>query len=247
MAKKPAKRKPAKPAKATDAKPKQKRKRAAAKPAAAPAAKPRSGAARKGDTETRETPKKRGRRKRKSKSAAAPKPTPRPEPPAPPPVGEYAEPWMGKFIDHLRNGGTVAAACGLAVVGRATAYRHRQKDETFAVAWADAEEESTERLEEEAFYRAVKGVEKPIHYEGRRIDFVREYSDTLLIFLLKARKPETYRDRIDHRHSGGISRPGGSSATVQPGSLDLTRLTNEEIDTLERIQAKATQTEEAQT
>lgn len=31
---------------------------------------------------------------------------------------------------------------------------------------------------------------------------VQRYSDTLLIFLLKAAKPEKYRDRYDIRHSG---------------------------------------------
>lgn len=157
----------------------------------------------------------------------------------PPSGGEWAEPWMPKFIDHLANGGTVAAACQLAVIGRATAYRHRQKDEDFALAWVDAEEESTEKLEEEAYRRAFKGVEKPIHYEGRRIDFVTEYSDTMLIFLLKARRPEQYRERFDHRHSGGIARPvpGG-------GSLDLSKLEQDEIDMLERLHEKAATTEE---
>lgn len=222
MARKPAKRKPSKPAKP-------KPKAAAPKPKPKASGKPRGAAAGRRTAGTPGTRKKRGRSKPKR------------------PTVDFAEKWMGKFIDHLRDGGTVSVACELAVIGRSTAYRHRQKDETFAIAWADAEEESTDRLEEEAYRRAVKGVKKPVHYEGRRIDFVDEYSDTLLIFLLKARKPETYRDRIDHRHSGGIARPGGSSSTADPGIIDLTLLEQEEIDALERIQLKATRTEEAQT
>lgn len=160
----------------------------------------------------------------------------------PPSGGQWAEPWMGKFIGHLANGGTVAAACELCVIGRATVYRHRQKDEDFAVAWADAEEESTEKLEEEAFRRAFKGVEKPVHYEGRRIDFVTEYSDTMLIFLLKARKPLTYRDRIDLNHSGAVRNPKAPGAG---DTLDLSKLDQKEIDTLERLHSKAAVTEEA--
>lgn len=157
------------------------------------------------------------------------------------PEDGWAEPWMGKFIDHLANGGTVSAACQLAVIGRATAYRHRQSDEDFALAWADAEEESTEKLEEEAFRRAFKGVTKPVHYQGLVVDFVEEYSDTMLIFLLKARRPDTYRDRFDFKHSGSVRHPS------VPGTaeLDLTKLEQEEIDTLERLHAKAALTEEA--
>jgi hypothetical protein len=157
------------------------------------------------------------------------------------PEGGWAEPWMATFIDHLANGGTVSKACELAVVGRATAYRHRQGDEDFALAWADAEQESTERLEEEAYRRAFHGVRKPVHYQGLVVDFVAEYSDTMIIFLLKARKPDTYRERFDHRHSGGVARPtlpGG-------GTLDLSKLEQEEIDKLERLLEKAAVTEEA--
>ena len=157
------------------------------------------------------------------------------------PEGGWAEAWMERFIAHLANGGTVSKACELAVVGRATAYRHRQSDEDFALAWADAEQESTERLEEEAFRRAFKGVRKPVHYQGLVVDFVEEYSDTMLIFLLKARKPDKYRERFDHRHSGGVARPtlpGG-------GTLDLSKLTQKQIDQLEELLEQAATTEEA--
>ncbi len=98
----------------------------------------------------------------------------------------------------------VAAACEAANVGRTTAYRNRQEDEDFALAWADIEERSTERMEREAYRRAVEGVDKPMVSAGKMVTTVKEYSDTLLIFMLKSRRPETYRDNVKVEHSGSL-------------------------------------------
>src|SRR6266699_1263767 len=40
---------------------------------------------------------------------------------------------------------------------------------------------------------------------GQICGHVRKHSDTLLIFLLKARRPEKYRERIEHQHGGHIA------------------------------------------
>ena len=46
-------------------------------------------------------------------------------------------------------------------------------------------------LEDEVDRRAVEGVEKPVGWhKGKPGGYVREYSDTLLIFLLKGDRPE---------------------------------------------------------
>ncbi len=57
-------------------------------------------------------------------------------------------------------------------------------------------------LEAEAFRRAVEGVEKPVGwYKGEPGGYVREYSDVLLMFQLKALRPEKCRERVDLRGS----------------------------------------------
>ena len=61
-----------------------------------------------------------------------------------------------------------------------------------------------EELEAEVYRRAVIGVERPITVAGERV-MVREYSDRLLMFLLKAEKPEKYRDRREVKHSGDVN------------------------------------------
>lgn len=104
--------------------------------------------------------------------------------------------WTIKFLERLSEGATVTDAAKAAGVGRATTYRYRDSDPEFDAAWVEVHERSTEMMEAEAFRRAVKGVQKPVYHLGQRVGSVREYSDTLLIFLLKARRPETYRERL---------------------------------------------------
>ena len=50
------------------------------------------------------------------------------------------------------------------------------------------------------YRRAVKGVKKPVGwYKGVAGGHVREFSDNLLMFQLKAMRPEKFRDRVDVR------------------------------------------------
>lgn len=93
-------------------------------------------------------------------------------------------------------------ACSAAGVGRATAYEHKAADPEFAAAWEDAIEEAVEALETEARRRAIEGVEQPIVSGGEIIATVQRYSDTLTIFLLKAHRPERYRDNVRLEHTG---------------------------------------------
>jgi hypothetical protein len=50
--------------------------------------------------------------------------------------------------------------------------------------------------------RARDGIEEPRFYEGAVCGHVRKYSDALLIFLLKARRPEKYSDKVTTTHQG---------------------------------------------
>ena len=112
-----------------------------------------------------------------------------------------------KFIVALSELGNVKAACKRAgVQRRKTAYDWREADAEFAAAWAEAEIVATETLEAEAWRRAVRGVRstKTIYFKGESIgqQVETEYSDTLLIFLLKARAPDKYRDTVRQEHTG---------------------------------------------
>jgi hypothetical protein len=76
-----------------------------------------------------------------------------------------------------------------------TAYDWRDEDEEFKADWDKALEIAADLLEEEAVRRAHDGVKKPVFQGGKRVGYVQEYSDTLLIFLLKGTKPKKFGDR----------------------------------------------------
>lgn len=103
---------------------------------------------------------------------------------------------VAKFLETLTTGASVAVAAASANVGRATVYEWRTADTEFAQAWDEAVDIGTDKLEDEAMRRGRDGVEEPVFYKGARVSVVQKYSDVLLIFMLKARRPEKFKDRL---------------------------------------------------
>lgn len=99
------------------------------------------------------------------------------------------------FLDALATGMSVSESANSAGVGLRTVYTWRKEDAEFAKDWAEAYAEGVDALETEARRRGATGVEEGIYYQGKRVDVVRKYSDTLLIMLLKARDPERFCER----------------------------------------------------
>ncbi|OJU90986.1 MAG: terminase [Burkholderiales bacterium 66-5] len=108
-------------------------------------------------------------------------------------------------------GGSVTRACRAVGISRQTAYEWRSNSPEFAKAWEVAKAQGMDALEDEATRRAFEGFDKPVTFQGEVRDTVREYSDTLLIFLLKGGKPEKYRERAE------ISGPGGGPIELTEG------------------------------
>jgi hypothetical protein len=86
--------------------------------------------------------------------------------------------WKAAFLKALRIAPSVKHACKVAKIDRRTAYKHRDKDEEFAVLWDDAIAASIDELEAVAFRKAAEG------------------DSNLLTFLLRCHKPQIYRDVI---------------------------------------------------
>lgn len=125
--------------------------------------------------------------------------------------------WKSPFLTEFAKTGNVKLACGSAGVDRSTPYAARKADAAFAAAWDEAAEDSSDLLEEEARRRAVEGTEKPLLYQGEVVQTVREYSDTLLIFLLKARRPERFRENL---HVQGEFKPLEVRLSFDPHSSE---------------------------
>src|SRR3972149_9882694 len=103
--------------------------------------------------------------------------------------------WRQEFLDALSTLAHVERACKVAQIEKRTAYNHRRKDPEFRKNWDKALKDAVPVLENEAMRRAIYGVRKPVYQQKELVGFVREYSDTLLIFMLKGLKPARYRDK----------------------------------------------------
>lgn len=135
----------------------------------------------------------------------------------------YREQRKQKFLRALAECGVITDAAKVAGVERKTVYRWREQDPDFAKAWDEAEQEAADKLEREAIRRAVEGVEEPVFHQGKIVGYVRKYSDTLLIFLLKGYKPERYKERQAHELSG----PGGGPIPIDDVRAALQRKLDE--------------------
>lgn len=112
------------------------------------------------------------------------------EDPAPDPA------WYLKFLKALATSPNVAGACRKAGIARMTAYRHRHDDLAFAEAWQNALDDAVDGLEGTVWTRAKK-------------------SDTLAIFLLKAHRPDKYRDTFRTEHTGKDGAPIAQALTIK--------------------------------
>jgi hypothetical protein len=97
--------------------------------------------------------------------------------------------WRQPFLDALAQHGNVSRAAKVARISRNHLYRARHDDPDFAAQWDAAKDRGLDSLEDVANARARKD------------------SDTLLIFLLKAHRPEKYRDTYNINHGGQKDNP----------------------------------------
>jgi len=102
-----------------------------------------------------------------------------------------------RFLKSYALCGNVTTAAKAAGVGRATVYVWQEHEPEFALAMRQADLQATEVLEREAWRRAEQGVAEPVYQHGKQVGTIQRYSDQLLMFLLRARAPERYRDRVD--------------------------------------------------
>lgn len=98
------------------------------------------------------------------------------------------------FLDKLRNTCNVRAACQAANISRETVYTHKQDDPEFAAQWEQAEQEAVDLLEAKAWNNAMQ-----------------KDSETSLWNLLKAHRPQKYREVVRQQHEG----PDGGPIAVQ--------------------------------
>jgi hypothetical protein len=125
------------------------------------------------------------------------------------------------FLTSFAQNANVTAACRTAGIDRSSFYRWQEKDETFGFCYKQAEAEANDVIRAAIFKRAILGIDEPLHYLGKLVTdeqkkpvTVKKYSDTLLIFLAKARMPE-FRERQQVEMSGPGGGPIQTTQTVE--------------------------------
>ena len=115
------------------------------------------------------------------------------------------------------------------------------KDPGYAAAFAEAEKQAVDRLEAELFRRVYEGTEEVVVYQGElcyqkdakgkltnKPLMIRRMNDTLLIFALKGKKPEVYRDNW----KGELALTGNVQVNHR---LNLKTLSDEQLEQLESM------------
>lgn len=120
-------------------------------------------------------------------------------------MGPKDEEWTADFLGAICGGATVRDAAAQAGVHWTLPYKRRSFDKKFRAAWNEAADLGTRLLEQEAARRAYHGVAEPVFYKGEQCGTIQKYSDTLLIFLLKARNPGKYREGTGQDARGPIT------------------------------------------
>jgi hypothetical protein len=140
------------------------------------------------------------------------------------------------FLEALAAGWSVKHAAERAGRDRRRFYDLRDADEAFAAEWNEAVEQGTELLEDELRRRAVDGWdENHFNGEGELIRRVHRISSQDIQFLLKARKPERFRENTRVELTGLPAQPillNDRSASL----VDVARVLREAgaFDALER-------------
>ncbi len=157
------------------------------------------------------------------------------------------------FLAAFALNANVMLSCRKAGIDRTLVYKWCEHDTEFNIRFKQAELDANDMIRGAIYQRGVQGVEKPalsmgkvvyeevpggIDEEGKPIVkrkplMLREYSDSLLALLAKARMPE-FREKQQLEMSG----PGGIPMQMQH-THDFSRLSDDEFEQYKLLSAKA--------
>jgi hypothetical protein len=132
-----------------------------------------------------------------------------------------------KFLAALADTANVAAAARAVKLSHQSAYALRRKQPAFAKAWDAALDLALDELEATLLERAIHGVDRTVFYGGKPCGTVRQYSDALAMFLLKARRPRVYGAASEADaapEAGPGASPGSDAAADSPRAFIEGRL-----------------------
>lgn len=100
------------------------------------------------------------------------------------------------FLQSLIDYPHVGNALNKSGMSRCVAYKMRDEDSEFRRRWEEAVDRGYDAVEDEALRRAQEGVDEPVYQGGQKVGEIRRYSDHLMTLLLRGRRSDRYRDRV---------------------------------------------------
>lgn len=145
-----------------------------------------------------------------------------------------------RFLAVLIETGNVSEAARAVNVSRNAVYLLKERDVGFAKLWDEAVETSIDALELEARRRALHGYEKPVWYKGEQVGTMTEYSDRLIELLLKAHRPNKFRERVELSQGQSSGEAEQMRELIQAARNDpkLKKAIRDTEDQLRRIESK---------
>ncbi len=112
--------------------------------------------------------------------------------------------WRKVYLHVLRHCPNVTVACRVSGVTDGAIRKARESDPDFAAAEKEAIAHGIGLVEASAFKSAVYGDLEPVYHQGILCGTVVKYSDAMRALLLKAHKPEVYRENVKVEHGGKV-------------------------------------------
>lgn len=112
-----------------------------------------------------------------------------------------------RFLELYMQTAHISKTCDILGIAPRNIYRWKLDDPEFDENMRMAEQVAVMVLEDEATRRAVYGTDKAIYQGGKFMGWQREYSDALLITLLKAKAPHKYKERFSGELTGADGKP----------------------------------------
>jgi hypothetical protein len=109
---------------------------------------------------------------------------------------------QARFLAAFAVCGQVQQAARWCKIHRQAHYGWMYNDPTYPARFKEAEQRAARSLRDEAVRRAHDGLRKAVWYKGKVVGYETEYSDTLLLGLLKALDPE-FREKVEHVGANG--------------------------------------------
>ncbi len=125
---------------------------------------------------------------------------------------------------YVATAGNLSRAAAAAGVHRSVHYLWLAEDPAYREAFAVAEPQAADVLEDEGRRRAFEGCWKPVHYKGELVDYELVYSDAIWLAMMKAKKPREYGQIIK-----GTGEKGAIQVELQVADDTLAKLTDEQL------------------